>query len=50
MAVEFVKECERRKANSNQLVANLTAQETEMLEMKKEISDLISYTDGVRVF
>ena len=47
LAVEFVKECDERKANSDRLVANLTAQETEMLQMKEEIRELINYTDGV---
>ena len=47
LAVEFVKECDKRKANSDRLVANLTAQETEMLQMKEEIKQLINYTDGV---
>ena len=47
LAVEFVKECDERKTNSDRLVANLTAQETEMLQMKEEIRELINYTDGV---
>ena len=49
LAYNYVKECEKRVANSEKLIANMTAQKTEMLKMKAEIDLMTYYTNGVSI-